>query len=135
MTVMVVEVTADMIATIAAAAALGVGMFVSTWSIHKALEGLRADMAKFECRLVARIRSFGSGFSAGNRENDSRFTRETDIKARIDGLRDETTAGFREVADRLTNVGDRLSKVEGAIEGVVWRARHPSHDTPKEGTA
>ena len=50
-------------------------------------------------------------------------------------LRDEMTAGFRLVADRLTGVGDRLSKVEGVIEGMFWSARNLPPDTAKEGVA
>lgn len=47
----------------------------------------------------------------------------------------QVTGDMIAIADRLTNVGDRLSKVEGVIEGVVWGARHLSPDTPKEGAA
>ena len=46
-------------------------------------------------------------------------------------------AGFEVIADRLTNVGDRLSKVEGVIEGMFWSARNlplPT-DTTREGAA
>ena len=45
------------------------------------------------------------------------------------------TAGFKLVADRLTGVGDRLSKVEGVIEGMFWSARNLPPDTAKEGVA
>lgn len=55
MTVMVLEVTADMIAIIGAAVALGVGMFGSTRWIHKDVERLRSDMGKLEGRLVGRM--------------------------------------------------------------------------------
>ena len=44
-------------------------------------------------------------------------------------------AGFKELTARVVNVGDRLSKVEGVIEGVFWSARHQPPDNPREGAA
>ncbi|MDD9989412.1 MAG: hypothetical protein OXQ31_24310 [Spirochaetaceae bacterium] len=48
-------------------------------------------------------------------------------------LRDEMQAGFRELTARV-NIGDRLSKVEGVIEGMFWGARNQP-DKPGEGAA
>lgn len=98
----------DMIATIGAAVALGIGMFVSTRGIHKDLVKLRTEMSKL----------------GRPREGDGQ-------------IKDEMKAGFAVIADRLTNVGDRLSKVEGVIEGMFWNARNLPlpPDTTREGAA
>ena len=43
--------------------------------------------------------------------------------------------GDGRIADRLTNVEDRLSKVEGVIEGMFWSARNLPPKTTREGAA
>lgn len=50
-------------------------------------------------------------------------------------LRDEMQAGFKELTARVVNLGDRLSKVEGIIEGMFRSARHQPADKPGEGAA
>ena len=50
-------------------------------------------------------------------------------------MRDEMQTGFKEVNTRVVNLGDRLSKVEGIIEGVFWGARNPPAEKPGEGVA
>ncbi len=64
------------------------------------------------------------------------------LEKAIVGLRDEMKAGdrrledgIREINERLVNVGDRLSKVEGVIEGMFWGARNQPPETPREGAA
>ena len=44
-------------------------------------------------------------------------------------------AGFKEITARLVNIGDRLSKVEGIIEGMFWSARNQPPDKPRAGAA
>ena len=44
-------------------------------------------------------------------------------------------AGFKEITARLVNLGDRLSKVEGVMEGMFWGARNQVPDKPREGVA
>ena len=61
----------------------------------------------------------------------------------VDGrLRDEMRAvdgrlgdGIKEITERLVNVGDRLSKVEGVMEGMFWSARNQPSEAPREGAA
>ena len=43
-------------------------------------------------------------------------------------LRDEMQAGFKELTARVVNIGDRLSKVEGVIEGMFWSTRNQPPD-------
>ena len=50
-------------------------------------------------------------------------------------LRAEMQAGFKELGERVTGVGDRLSKVEGIIEGLFWSGRNQPPDKPREGAA
>ena len=50
-------------------------------------------------------------------------------------LRDEMQAGFKELTTRIANLGDRLSKVEGIIQGMFWGARNQAPDKPGEGAA
>ena len=44
-------------------------------------------------------------------------------------------AGFKELTARIVNLGDRLSKVEGIIEGLFWGARNQPADKAGEGVA
>ena len=50
-------------------------------------------------------------------------------------LRAEMQVGFKELGERVTGVGDRLSKVEGIIEGLFWGGRNQPPDKPREGAA
>ena len=50
-------------------------------------------------------------------------------------LRDEMQAGFKELTARVVNIGDRLSKVEGIIEGMFWGSRNRPPDKPRQGAA
>jgi len=58
-----------------------------------------------------------------------------DMTALETRLRDEMQAGFKELTMRVVNLGDRLSKVEGIIEGMFWNARNQPADKPGEGAA
>ena len=148
----------DMIAIIGAAVALGIGMFGSTRWIHKDVEKVRMEMSKLEGRLNGEMRKLDGRLSGEMRKLDGRL-RENDgrLETMIVGLRseiresegrlrsemrdgdgqikDEMKAGFEVIADRLTNVGDRLSKVEGVIEGMFWSARNLPPKTTREGAA
>ena len=87
----------------------------------KATEGrLRDEMKATEGRLEARI--------AGLRE-DMEAT-EGRLDTRIGGLE----AGVNKVAERVVDVGDRLSRVEGVIEGALLTNRTTTAEA-REGAA
>ena len=63
------------------------------------------------------------------------------LEARIDGLREDMKAtearleaGVKEVTKRVANVGDRLSRVEGVIEGALLTNRTVAAES-REGAA
>ena len=66
---------------------------------------------------------------------DLRTEVRDDMKGLEARLREEMQAGFSELTTRIANLGDRLSKVEGIIEGMFWGARNQATDKPGEGAA
>lgn len=58
-----------------------------------------------------------------------------EMKALETRLRAEMQSGFKELTARVINIGDRLSKVEGIIEGMFWSARNQPPDKKREGAA
>ena len=66
---------------------------------------------------------------------DLRTEVRDDMKGLEARLRDEMQAGFKELTTRIANLGDRLSKVEGIIEGMFWGARNQAPDKRGEGAA
>jgi hypothetical protein len=44
-------------------------------------------------------------------------------------------AGSKDLGEKVGAVGDRLSKVEGVIEGLFWSSRNQPPDKPREGVA
>ena len=50
-------------------------------------------------------------------------------------IREEMRAGFKELSARMVDIGDRLSKMEGIIEGMFWSSRNQPPDKPQEGVA
>ena len=50
-------------------------------------------------------------------------------------IREEMRAGFKELSARMVDIGDRLSRIEGIIEGMFWGSRNQPPDKPREGVA
>ena len=57
------------------------------------------------------------------------------MKAGDSSIREEMKAGFKELTARMVDIGDRLSKIEGIIEGMFWSNRNQPPDKPREGVA
>ena len=95
--------------------------------------GLRGDMKDMESGLRGDMQGIQSGFRGEMRAMDDRLRDE--MKVMESGLRDEMKAGFKDLASRVVHIGDRLSRVEGIIEGMFWGARNQPADKPGEGAA
>ena len=54
--------------------------------------------------------------------------RDDKLEHAIGGLRDEVTTGF-------LNVAERVSRVEGVLEGMFPGVRHRPRETPRQGAA
>ena len=57
------------------------------------------------------------------------------MQAGHDALREEMQSGSKDLGEKVGAVGDRLSKVEGVIEGLFWSSRNQPPDKPREGVA
>ncbi len=57
------------------------------------------------------------------------------LSEEVGALRAEMKAGFGELNTRVGGVEQRLSKVEGVIEGLFWSNRNEPPDRPGEGVA
>jgi len=161
-----VYVSAELIAIVATAIALGTAMLASIRSVRqevrdlriemkgdmKALDSglraeigdLRGDMKGMENGLRGDMQGIQSGLRGEMRAMDDRLRGEMkSVEGRLRGemksiegrLRDEMQTGFKELISRIVNIGDRLSKVEGIIEGMFWGARNQPADKPGEGAA
>ena len=99
----------------------------------QAVDGrLRDELQARERRLEGAIGELRDEMRASERR----------LEGAIGELRDEMKAGdgrlgdgIKEITERLVNVGDRLSKVEGVMEGMFWSARNQPSEAPREGVA
>lgn len=108
---------------------LRVEMKESEGRLETTIVGLRNEMRESDGRLETMV----VGLRSEIRESEGRLRSE--MREGEDQIKGEMKAGFEVIADRLTNVGDRLSKVEGVIEGMFWNARSLPlpPDTTREG--
>ena len=121
-----VYVSTELIGIIAASIALGTALLAS-------MRGLRQEMRDMRTELREEIRA-GDGALREEIKASNRSLRE-EIKAGDGALRAEMRAGFKEQSVRMVEIGDRLSKIEGIIEGMFWSSRNQPPDKPREGAA
>ena len=99
---------------------------------RKDMAALRDEMKAGDGRLEGAIGELRDEMRAGDdRLRDELQASERRLEGAIGELRD----GIKEITERLVNVGDRLSKVEGVMEGMFWSARNQPSETPREGAA
>ena len=139
-----VYVSAELIAIVAAAIALGTALLASMRGVRQDARDrhneLRADMAALDSRLTGEMKTLGSELRSEVTSLDGSLRAEMsglrdDMNSMEGRMRDQMQTGFKEVNTRVVNLGDRLSKVEGIIEGVFWGARNPPAEKPGEGVA
>ena len=106
--------TAELIGIIAASVALGGVMLAALHAVRHEVRDVRHEVRDVRSD-VGDVRT-----EMGNLRTE---------------LRDEMQAGFKELTARVVNIGDRLSKVEGIIEGMFWGARNQPPDKPRQGAA
>ena len=106
--------TAELIGIIAASIALGGVMLAALHAVRHEVRDVRQEVRDVRSD-VGDVRT-----EMGNLRTE---------------LRDEMQAGFKELTARVVNIGDRLSKVEGIIEGMFWGARNQPPDKPRQGAA
>ena len=135
---------AIIIAIVAAAIALGTTMLASIRGVRQEARDrhneLRADMKALESGLRSEMNALESGLKGEMKSLDGSLRdemsgRRDDMKHMEGRLRDEMQSGFKDLTGRVVNVGDRLSKVEGIIEGMFWGGRNQPADKPGEGAA
>jgi hypothetical protein len=150
-----VYVNAELIAIVASAIALGTAMLASIRGVRQEVRDLRTemkgDMNELRTELKGDMDELGTALKGDMNDlkgdmnvlgNESRgglkvleSSLRDEMKSVESRLRDEMQAGFKELTARVVNIGDRLSKVEGVIEGMFWGARNQPADKPGEGAA
>ena len=143
-----VYVSTELIGIIAASIALGTALLASMRGLRQEMRDMRTELREEiragDAALREEIRA-GDGalreeIKASNRslreeiKASNRSLRE-EIKAGDSALRAEMRAGFKEQSVRMVDIGDRLSKIEGIIEGMFWSSRNQPPDKPREGAA
>lgn len=124
---------AIVVAIIAAAIALGTTNLASIRGVRREVSGLRNELRAVEGGLRSDMKAMEDGLRGDMKTVEDGL--RSDMKAVEGRLRDEMHVGFKELTSRVVNVGDRLSKVEGIIEGMFWGARNQPADRPGEGAA
>ena len=124
--------TTELIGIIAASIALGGVMLAALHAVRQEVRDVRSDLSDVRTEIGSVRTEIGSvrteiGTEIGNVR--------TEIGNLRTELRDEMQAGFKELTARVVNIGDRLSKVEGIIEGMFWGSRNQPPDKPRQGAA
>ena len=117
--------TTELIGIIAASIALGGVMLAALRAVRQEVRDVRSDLSDVRTEIGSVRTEIGT--KIGNVR--------TEIGNLRTELRDEMQAGFKELTARVVNIGDRLSKVEGIIEGMFWGSRNQPPDKPRQGAA
>lgn len=129
--------SAELIGIIAATIALGTTTLAS-------MRGLRQDMRDLRTELREEIKAGDSAIRDELKGLEGRLRDEMkagenaireEMNASDSSIREEMKAGFKELTARMVDIGDRLSKIEGIIEGMFWGSRNQPPDKPREGVA
>ena len=101
---------------------------------------LRDDLKASEARLRNEVKAGDEGLRGELKESEARLRGEVEasearLRGAIDKVEDAVGELRGEVAVGFRVFGERLSKVEGVIEGMFRGDREPAHDTPEEGAA
>ena len=118
--------SAELIGIIAASIALGTALLAS-------MRGLRQEMRDMRTELRDEIRAVDHSLREEIKAGDDSLREE--MKASDAAIKEEMTAGFKELSARMVDIGDRLSRIEGIIEGMFWGSRNQPPDKPREGVA
>ena len=97
---------------------LGANIQAGDTALREEIVGLRADIQAGDTALREEIAGLRADMQAGD-----------------GSLRAEMKAGFGELNTRVGAVEQRLSKVEGVIEGIFWSNRNEPPEKPREGAA
>ncbi len=136
--------SAELIGILATAIALGTVLFAAIRGIRQDLrrveDSLRADIAGLRGDMTAGDKAIREEMLAGHNalrdEIQAGYNAlRRDMTAGDKAVREEMQAGFKEFGARLSVIGDRLSKLEGVIEGLFWSARNQPPDKSRTGAA
>lgn len=127
----------ELIGIIAASIALGTALIASMRGLRQEMRHMRTELRE---EIRATDRSLREEIKASNHalreemKTGDHALRE-EMNATDATIREEMRAGFKELSARMVDIGDRLSKIEGIIEGMFWSSRNQPPDKPREGVA
>ena len=138
----------ELIGIIAASIALGTTLLASMRGLRQEMRHMRTELRE---EIRATDRSLREEIKASNhaireemKTGDHSLREEMktgnhalreEMNATDATIREEMRAGFKELSVRMVDIGDRLSKIEGIIEGMFWSSRNRPPDKPREGVA
>ena len=127
----------ELIGIIAASIALGTALLASMRGLRQEMRDMRTELRE-EIRTTDRslreeIKASNHALREEMKAGDHALREE--MNATDATIREEMRAGFKELSARMVDIGDRLSKIEGIIEGMFWSSRNQPPDKPREGAA
>ena len=124
----------ELIGIIAASIALGTALLASMRGLRQEMRDMRSELRE---EIKASDHSLREEIKASNRSlreeikaGDGSLREE--MNAADASIREEMRAGFKELSARMVDIGDRLSKIEGIMEGMFWSRNQPP-DKPRGG--